>query len=472
MQTVGGVLLTAAALGSLLAGATPSGAQEPKLSLVSAVTEALASNPDLAAQRRGLAADREEVSLARSVLLPQVQVGGTGQVLDSERAAGNRGNSTKESLSAQASVSQILYDEDSWAAFQAQQHTFDQQQEQYEEFRLGIAQEAALAFFSLDQSLALLQIQQTNRELTLQNLETTRARVATGVSSSRELLRWQSQLAQNEIGVEQERTFSLSNRFELNRVRSRPREEAVDPVAASVDAHGFVYARDAISQAILEPEGDRKLRDYLVRVGIGRSPTVRAIDAALLAQERILTAKRRAFWVPSLGLSAGVDHLVNSGSGSGSFNETEYGVSAQLSFPVFAGGAKPAGLRQASEGAASLRLARRSQVETLGQEIRASFAEASGAYRSVAYAEQQKAAATKNFELVYESYQLGVASYLDLLDAQDQGLTAQTSYVNALYSFLTQLVEAETQIAFFPFLEDPTDVETVVQGLERAVGQP
>jgi outer membrane protein TolC len=455
-----------------LLAAAPSAAEELRLGLVEAVRQALDANPDLAAQRRALAADREEVGLSRSVLLPQVSFGAAGQVLDSDRSDDHRGNVSQESASVQATLSQILYDEESWAVFQAQQHIFDQQQEQYESFRLGIIGEAAGSFFELDSSLALERIQEANRELTRQNLETTRARVATGYSSERELLRWLAQLAQNDIDVEQALTSSLSNRFELNRVRSRPREALVAPLPSSVEELGFVYARDTVARALTAPDADRRLRNYLVRVGISRSPVLRGIDAAIAAQGRTLTAKRRAFWVPSLSLVAGIDHLAASGSSASSFQETEYGARAELSFPIFQGGAKSASLRQASEALASLRLERRAETESLDQTIRTAFAQASGAYRSVGYAGEQESAAKKNFELVYEAYVLGVVDYIDLLDAQNQYLTAQISSVNALFDFLEQLLDAEEQIALFPFLEEPSDVESLLKGLERELGQP
>jgi outer membrane protein len=457
---------------AVLLAVGPAAAQEPPLSLVDAVRQALESNVDLASQRRALAADGQDVDLFRSALLPQLGFGASGQVVGSERSDDGRGSLDQESAGAELGLSQILYDEDRWADYQAQQHTFDQQQEQFESFRLGIIGEAAGSFFALDRSLALQRIQESNRELTRQYLETTRARVATGVSSERELLRWQAELAQNDLQVEQAVTSTFSNLFELNRVRSRPRETSIAPSPSTVEALGFVYARDAVARALTVPDADRRLRDYLVRVGLAQSPTLRAIDASIAAQERILLARRRAYWVPSLSLDAGVDHLVESGSGRDSFNESEWGARVQLSFPIFQGGAKSASLTQAVEDLASLRLDRRAEAESLDQGIRTAFAEASGAFRSVHYAGEQEAAAKKSLDMVYEAYVLGVADYLDLLDAQSLFLSARIESVNALYDFLESLLDAEEQIAFFPFLEDPSEVESLLQGLEREVQGP
>jgi outer membrane protein TolC len=212
------------------------------------------------------------------------------------------------------------------------------------------------------------------------------------------------------------------------------------------------------------------LRDYLVRVGLARSPTLKAIDAAIAAEERALTASKRAFWLPTLSVSAGVDYLAANSDESEDLNQTEWGARADLTFPIFEGGAKFASYRQAREATESLRIQRRAQAEALDDGIRSAFARASGAYRSVGYAQAGEAAAQKNYEFVYEGFVLGVADYIDLLDAQNQLLMAQLATLNALYDFFAQLISAEELIAYYPFLEDPASVSSLVTGLAQELG--
>jgi outer membrane protein TolC len=258
----------------------------------------------------------------------------------------------------------------------------------------------------------------------------------------------------------------LTSQFELNRVRNRPREDVVIPAPSSIDEHGFVYTSEVIAKAVALPDADRRLRDSLVRFGLDRSPTLRAIDAAIEAEERVLTASKREFWVPTVSVSANVDHVLDSNASSTPFSETEWGARALLTYPVFVGGAKIASLRSAREAVSSLRLARRAETITLDDGIRTAFAQASGAYQTVGFAREQERAAQKNYEYVYDAFVLGVADYLQLLDAQNQNLVAQLASANALYDFLDALIAAEQQIAFFPFLEARAEVDTFIDGLE------
>ena len=470
---------TLRALGSsaalwLLAASVPAaaGAADPGLGLTDAVRQALEANLDLAAQRRALAADREQIGIARSTLLPQIGVGAQAQYVDVDRSDADGGNTTQESASVSAGLTQVLYDETDWADFSIQKHVYAGQRAQFEGFRLGVVQDGANAFLELDRARAVLDIQERNRELTARNLETSRARIAAGWSSEREVLRWESQLAGNDTDVVQARTQVLVNRFELNRVRNQAAEAPITPLPASIEEYGWVYARKPIAEAIAEPEGDRRLRDLLVRVGLGRSPELAALDAAIAAEERLRTANRRAFWVPSLNLGVGVNYLAADGSGGASpdFNETEWGVRAGLTFPLLEGGAKFAELRQTQESLASLRIQRRSSAQSIDQSIRAAFAQASGAYTNVGFAHKQQAAAQRNFELVSDSYVLGVASILSLLDAQSQLLTANQAVTDALYGFLVDLIAAQEQMALYPFLEPEPEMTQLLDRFEQELG--
>jgi outer membrane protein TolC len=444
----------------------PEPTAEPELSLSEAVRQAVASNLDLVTQQQALEADRQEIGLARSVLLPQIDFGARAQLLDDDRSDELRGNNKDGSVVVAAGLSQLLYDEESWAGFSIQKYVFDGQVKQLESFQLAVIQDAANAFLELDSARHVLRIQERNREITRENIDKSRARIAAGWSSERELLRWQSQLAGNDTDVRAAQVRVLQNRLELNRVRNLPPETAAMLLPATLAKYGFVYANEAIAGAVAQPEQDRRMRDFLARAGIARSPDLAAVDAAIAAGERQLTANRRAFWVPTLSLNAGVDYLANEDSDS-SFHQTEWGVRGQLAFPIFQGGAKFAGLDQARATVESLRTERRATAQSLEQTIRAAFAEASGSFESVGFAHREVAAASENFELVDQSYILGIDSILDLLDAQEQILAARLTLNNATYGFLEDLVAAERSISFYAFIHDPGDVKSILDGLAQ-----
>ena len=368
-----------------------------------------------------------------------------------------------------AGLTQVVYDEGSWAGFDIQKHIYDGQVKELEAFQLGVVQDAAGAFLALDTARRQLDIQIRNRDITRHNLEQSRARIAAGWSAEREILRWETQLAGNDGDVRAAQVNVLHRLLELNRVRNRPPEAPVDTEPATLAEYGFLYGNEPIAASLVDPKLDRRMRDYLVRVGLAHSPEIVAFDASIAAAERQLTANRRAFWVPTLTFKAGVDYLANHSS-EDDFNQSEWGVKGVLSYPLLEGGAKIAGLEQARAMLRSLRTDRRALSQSLEQTIRGAFAQASGSFESVGFAERSSAAAEKNFELVDQSYTLGVASILELLDAQAQLLAAELAVNDATYTFLADLIAAERAISFYAFLEAPSDVEALLDGVARELG--
>ena len=82
----------------LLAVSNPMPASAEPLELGDAVREALESNLDLAARRRALAADAEEVELAGAQLLPQIALAARAQRMDADRSDAERGETTRDSI--------------------------------------------------------------------------------------------------------------------------------------------------------------------------------------------------------------------------------------------------------------------------------------------------------------------------------------------------------------------------------------
>ncbi|MBW2316296.1 MAG: TolC family protein [Deltaproteobacteria bacterium] len=467
MRVLGTVLL--ATLLAAIPFARIARADEP-LSLAEAVRQTLAANLELATERQALAAVREDIGLARSSLLPRADFGARAEHLDTRRT-GPAGDRNIDSFLVGAQLTQSVYDEDSWAGFTSQKFVYQSQVQEYEAFQLGIVQQAATAFLDHDRAQETALIQLSNRELTRKNVETSRARIAAGWSSEREVLRWESQLAQNDAQVRAARVAILQSQYALNRLRSRPPETLLPTAATTIGEYGFVYARTRITDALVVPDQDRRMRDFLVRLGLRRSPDLAGLDASIAAAERQWTASRRAFYVPSLDFGAGVDDLSNDASGT-NVDGREWFIEGVLRFPIFEGGAKVARFEQTRAILASLRTERRATAQAVEETIRSSFAQATGSFDTVGFARRSAEAAQRNYELVNAAYVLGVASILDLLDAQEQQLAAELARVDANYDFLQDLIDAEQALSFYAFLVAPTEVEPLLDALEQQLALP
>jgi multidrug efflux system outer membrane protein len=179
----------------------------------------------------------------------------------------------------------------------------------------------------------------------------------------------------------------------------------------------------------------------------------------------------RRWLIPSLDAAAAAASFVKTGGeGSGDTasgvqdGELFWQVGLTLGWNVLDGGAFIATMNQSKAEFWSLRSQRSNTAISLEENIRGTAAAAMASFERIGLALLQAQAAEENFALVNEAYLDGASTLLDLIDAQNQLISANTSARQALYQFLSDLLTLEQSIAYYPFLEE--DAEARVRELE------
>ncbi|MCZ6857450.1 MAG: TolC family protein, partial [Gemmatimonadetes bacterium] len=158
-----------------------------QLSLDQAIREAVAANLDLASRDRAVAAGAGNVKLAKSILLPQVNVSVDGSIIDPDRAEALSGLLPQRTVSGSASLTQVLFAEPTWANYSAQRSVQESRVHDRETLRLDIALDAAVAYLNVLRAKTLERIERDNLGLTRANLETAELRVSVGAATLREV---------------------------------------------------------------------------------------------------------------------------------------------------------------------------------------------------------------------------------------------------------------------------------------------
>lgn len=122
-----------------------------------------------------------------------------------------------------------------------------------------------------------------------------------------------------------------------------------------------------------------------------------------------------------------------------------------LTWSILDGGAFIAGMNLEKARLYGLKSERTEAATALEEAIRARAAVAIAAFETIGLSTLQTETATKNYELVKEAYLEGDATFLELLDSQQQLLNAQKAAKRALYGFLSDLLAVEQSINYFPF---------------------
>jgi outer membrane protein TolC len=446
---------------------------ERRLSLESAVREAIAANLDLAAQNRNVAAGEQVVNETRSSLLPQIDLDAQGAVIDDDRAKTSSGLTPERSFTGSVTATQLLYDEDSWSNYSVEKKLQTSREEQRDTVELDIIRNAAVAYLDVLRAKTLERVEKDNLRLTRANLERALVRVSIGIANRSEEFRWQSEIATNRANVlfAQARTRQTENR--LNRLLNRPLEEQFATIETDLRDPLLIVSDPRLLPYVDNPFNFRIYRDYVVEAGLRVAPELLGFDAAIAAQERILVNAKRAFWLPSFTAQGTVSEvLAESGEGKRSssqsnLDDTDWSVGVFATFPLVEGGGKFATIKRTREELSRLQLERQATGERIDQRVRSALHQSSASYPNIRLSRSAAEASRKNLELVTDQYVRGLVSIVDLLDAQNSALSTDQNAENAVYNFLIDWMDVERAAGRFDFLMTQGEREEWFQRLQE-----
>ena len=450
---------------------SPVRAECGEVTLVEVVHQALDANQALAAAGHTLDAQEKEVAIKRAGMLPRLNGAGSGVISSGATFSATAGVIPEKTTQAAGVIQQTLYDQSKIDALGSQKHLFRSQQSDYESARADTIAGAGQDYVGLLLSEALLEVQEQNLSLTQESLEITKSQEEAGAVLYRDVLRWQAQVYADQQKVVTQKSSVLTSRFALNQTRNRPSEEVCSLRDLDVESAGFVFSSPVVAEALTDPHRAALLRDYLVDLGIERSPTITSLDAQLRYQERIAKSARR-WLIPSLEATAGGAIFLKTGGGGSdvqSSGDTFWQAQGVLSWSILDGGAYISTMNLEKAQLHALQAERTDTATAIEEQVRAAAAVAIASFENIGLSGLQSETANQNYELVNEAYLEGAATFLELLDSQQQRVNAERAARQALYGFLSDLLAVEQSVNYFPFME--SDAEARVRELEKRLGQ-
>jgi outer membrane protein len=428
------------------------------LSMLSAMRAALESNPALAAGRLDVDIAGDDLRSARSNLLPQVDLAADGTRIDADRASPLI--QSEKQVTGSVRVTQLVYSEQAWAGYTISRHLASAADAGYRASMLDTLQSAANAYLDLLRAQSVESVRRSNVDNTRRNLETSRVREAVGLAERSDYLRWVSQLARDRSTLLEAEANRQQAETALSRVLHRPASQRFVTVEAGLE-DPMAFVADPRTQAYVDtPAKWAIFMEHSVSTARQRAPEIRQIDAQIAAQNRSLSAARRAFYLPDFALvSEGADAFQRSGAGSqnipGGPDTESWNITLQASIPVFTGGARRAELSRARHGVQQLSAQRDAIVDSVDARARAALQRIASSYPTIELARTAADASRENLSMVGDAYSRGIVSVTELIDAQEADLSSQLAAAQARYNFLGDFIDMLRATGSFEVLLDP-----------------
>ena len=172
--------------------------------------------------------------------------------------------------------------------------------------------------------------------------------------------------------------------------------------------------------------------------------TLRSLDIQRSILNKNVTLKKFA-WIPTLGASYSLSWTALSNGSpfrNQQFNPYSY-VGFALSVPIFSGGSKYYGLKQAQVQLKEIDLQKDYLVNSLNMQVDLAIDNMNRQVAQIASNKESVAQANKAYEIMQKSFEIGAASYLELRDAELANTSAQLVYLQAIYNYLVSSADLD-----------------------------
>jgi outer membrane protein TolC len=424
--------------------------QVQHLSLTEALNTAVEQNTFLSIQDAATATARESVGIAKSDLLPQLGLDLSALGTDAEIAFTNAGVSTDGSVRGALALRQMIYDDRAVSDYKSAKKVAVSSEHDLETVRLDVLADAGRAYVNLARAQALLEVEQSNLQLSEDHLELAILREEVGYSGRDEVLRWQAVVADSRGAVLLGAQEVEVARIELNQILNVDQSQRWALQNTPVDPDSFTFLDGRMASVFGKPGTWTAVRTGFSTVAQENSLEIRALDELYGAQQIQVGRAKRAWFLPSFSAGATYsDEIVEGDTVIPGFGNDFYTFTIDLSYPVFEGG------RKGSESARSKMV-----LEGIGRELdlarelverrtRTSLRRVESSFPRIRFSELAAEAATANLVIVQDKYAEGIVNVTDLLSAQTGKFTSDRLVVVSVHEFLLDLIELQRALSWF-----------------------
>ena len=466
------------------------------ITLPDAVRRLAEQNLDVQAKIHEVAAESENVRIARAALLPKVDLTATGLQIDKDHA--QAGAQPERSGTFDISASQVLFAEPVLAHLSIQSSLQESRTQDLEITRLNTIIEGSKFYINYLRARKIFFILLDNLKLMRTNLELARVRQTIGAAGQEETLRWEVEIANLRKTAMDAQSQMNQAHYALKQILNIPLIYVLNVSDVLLDDPSMLISSKQLLGYLEDPVNFELLSDFFVSEGARHSPELRQLDALIAAQERALTSARLTYFLPTISAFGKYsDRFYKSEVVSpfqlppissapppgtpgeaflyqllGSFSPTlpgdrSWNVGIQLSLNIFNGFSTTASEDRFSILLSQYTLHRSAAAEKVALRIRIEMEKAKSSYFSIQQAKLEQSAARKTLDIVTDSYSRGAISILSLLDAQNSTLRADQVAATAMYDFLIDYLSLERAIGEIDALMSLQERDDLLQRLVK-----
>jgi outer membrane protein TolC len=430
-------------------------------------------NLSLQASKKEVSLSEQDVRTSKSNYYPSVTANASGTYVDPRLAEVSLGLAPEFSSTGNIALEQTLFSESANANITIQKELLKAQQEVYNTDQLDAIFDVSNVYFNALILKANLQIQNQNLNLTKKNLQVAKQNYEAGQSGKADVLRFRSEAAQNtqslvEVYNQLEQTF-----FILNQLLNNPIDYKIDIEEAEL-GEGILknYNYQQLRDLIDDPKLRMPFVEYLIKIAKENAPEIKSLDYNLKANERSLKLNSAGRFLPTLALQAQYNNeFIRTGKGSERLMEgvptNDYFVGASLSLPIFNRTQTNINKQIATIQQDQLYINKDNIELNIETNVNTAVLELINQIANIEISKISETTAQESLELTRVSYSNGAVNIVQLLDAQNNYLTAQQAKVTAVYNYLLSSIQLERFISYYFLLHTAEENQAFIEAFQE-----
>lgn len=425
------------------------------ISLPELMNVALDSNRELVARRLEVLAGEKDFSIARSALLPYLDINASGTLNDPVNYM------PPQSVTANANLTQVLWSEPLWSDLKITRFQQKAREEGLVTDKLDIGNQVAQTYLSIMEQQKNFYLFINNLIITRSNLEVAKMKKETGSAGEDEVLRWEIEAARAKKNVISSYASIARLAYQLVQLIHVKSLTSYDLAEFRLENSGLLVMDSTFMELLEDPIRLQKLGRFMVEEGASNSPLLRQYDFLISAQERTWRSGAVSRYIPVATASGSYANRIYQpsyelpGGITSSYPGYAWSLLAKVEIPLFTGLKNNATVAKARLNLVQLKTEKQAAMEKLETVVLSNLSELMSAYYDYKQMGIAEVAATRNFEIVNNQYLLGQKSILDVLDAQQQNLTSAMSVNTAFYTFIKSYYDLQQSLGRFDYLMTP-----------------
>lgn len=293
--------------------------------------------------------------------------------------------------------------------------------------KLDMVNSVNKAYYALMLAIASHDVVKANYDIAVLNAEVYEKQFKAGTASEYDVLRSSVQVKNTESELLEADIAVKQCRLQLKVLMGIATDVDIAPDKTLADMQRDMY--------VYPSDGDRSF---------AANSSLRSLYIQKKLLEKNVAMKKLA-WVPTLAASFNLSWLALSNDAP--FKNQQFNpfstVGIALSVPIFSGGSKYYGLKQAQVQLKEIGLQRDNLVNTLNMQVDLAIDNINREAKQIDTSAESVRQARKAHEIMQKSFDIGAASYLDLRDSELANTSAQLTYYQAIYNYLVSTSELE-----------------------------